>query len=185
MTISLARRSWLLLICFLVLPGCNSGSSGGGTTAAPLSSNARLSGLSMSAGEFDQIFQSVLNDYTATVSFLTPTTTATPTPEDPNATVTVNSAEVASGETSAKITLDEGANTISVVVTAVDGVTTASYSIDVTRETAATFAQQAYVKASNTDAGDWFGAVALSGGHARGRCIRGGQRRDRHQRRSG
>jgi hypothetical protein len=125
---------------------------------------ARLSDLSFSAGEFDQIFQPSLTGYTVTVSLLIPTVTVMPIPEDPNATITVNAADVASGEPSQKLTLDQGINTIDVVVTAIDGTTSEIYSIDVTRLTAASFGQTAYVKASNTDEFDAFShALALHG----------------------
>jgi len=123
-------------------------------TAPALSSNARLADLSISAGEFDQIFQSNLTDYTATVSLLRSTTTVTATLEDPNATLTVNGAAVASATVSGKFTLDVGSNSITVSVTAEDGVTQATYTIDVTRQTVASFAQRAYIKASNTQVPD-------------------------------
>jgi hypothetical protein len=112
----------------------------------------------------DQIFQSSLTDYTATVSLLRSTTTVTSTLSDPNATITVNGTASAAGVASAKITLNQGSNTITVVVTAEDNTTTTTYTIEVTRETAASFAQRAYIKASNTDALDGFGLrVALDG----------------------
>ena len=47
--------------------------------------NAQLARLTMSVGGFDQIFQSSLNNYTATVSLFGPTTTVTSKPTDPNA----------------------------------------------------------------------------------------------------
>ena len=116
-----------------------------------------MNNLSLSAGDFDQIFQPAQTDYTATVSLLRSTTTVTATPSDPNTTITVNGAAVAAGSLSAKISLNEGSSSITAMVTAEDGVTTTAYTIDVTRETAASFAQRAYVKASNTEAGDFFG----------------------------
>jgi len=137
---------------------------GGNGTGPALSSNARLADLSISVAEFDQIFQSNQPNYTATVSLLRSTMTVTPVTEDANASVTVDGMQVVSGTASGDITLDEGANTIALIVTAEDAVTTSTYTIDVTRQTAAGFAQQAYVKASNTDSADQFGnAVALSG----------------------
>ena len=113
----------------------------------------RLSELSISAGAFDQIFQPSLNDYTATVRFLIASTSVTATTEDPGSTVTVNGASVASGEASEAVSLAQGINTINVVATAEDGVTTATYTVDVTRQTVEQFAQQAYVKASDTTPG--------------------------------
>ena len=158
------------IYCFLlILAGCGGGGAPG--SAAPtLSSNARLANLSLSVGAFDQIFQPSLADYTATVSLLRSTTTVTATPEDPNAAVTVNGVRVTSGVASPKITVNLGSNTITVVATAEDGVTTATYTIEVTRKTAASFAQQVYIKASNhthgpgDDLGMQFGSsVSLQG----------------------
>ena len=57
-----------------------------------------------------------------------------------------------------------GENTLTVIVTAEDGVTTGTYTVTVTRESASEFAQQAYIKASNTGSGDQFGySLPLSG----------------------
>ena len=150
-----------LVACGLlsIVSAC-SGSSGGGVEVPPPpppSSDADLTNLSLSAGDFDQIFQPAQTDYTATVSLLRSTTTVTATPSDPNTTITVNGAAVAAGSPSAKISLNEGSSGITAMVTAEDGVTTTAYTIDVTRETAASFAQRAYIKASNTEAGDFFG----------------------------
>ena len=161
------------LIVLTLLTGCGSGSgsgSGGGggggnnnLQAAP-ATNADLSDLTLSAGPLDQAFQASQTSYTATVGFLITVTTVTPTTGDANATVTVNGVVVISGTASGAISLDEGSNTITVIVTAEDGITTKTYTVDVTRQTAASFAQQAYLKAFNADAGDLFGfSVALSG----------------------
>jgi len=153
----------------LLLVGC--GSDDSGTPA--LSSDATLADLSISAENFDQIFQSNQTDYTATVSLLKSTTTVTAMTAHPNASVLVNGILVDSATKSGKFTLNHGGNAITVVVTAEDGVTTDTYSIEITRQTVASFAQQAYIKASNTngvllpccdDIGDQFGiATALDG----------------------
>ncbi|MBI3597593.1 MAG: FG-GAP repeat protein, partial [Nitrospirae bacterium] len=59
--------------------------------------------------------------------------------------------------------LSEGANTLNVEV-ATGGGASEVYTVTVTRQSATSFGQQAYVKASNTNAGDEFGnSVALSG----------------------
>ena len=156
----------LFLIFLFLLAGCNSGggSGGGNNNNAVLAANADLSDLTLSAGPLDQVFQANQTSYTATVGFLIATTTVTPTTDDPDATVTVNGQAVISATASDSIMLDEGLNTIKVIVTAEDGITTRTYTLDVTRQTAADFAQQAYLKASNIDAGDQFGfSVALAG----------------------
>jgi Cadherin-like beta sandwich domain/FG-GAP repeat len=128
------------------------------------SSDATLADLVLSAAALDQIFQSSSTSYTATVNFATTSTTVTATTSDAAATLTINGVATASGAASGAINLNEGANTITVAVTAEDGTTTSSYTIEVTRQAAGNFAQQAYLKASNPDADDEFGfGAAISG----------------------
>ena len=55
----------------------------------------------------------------------------TPTTSDANATVTVNGVTVASGAASSAIPLSPGSNTITIVVTAQDGLTKTTYKITV------------------------------------------------------
>jgi hypothetical protein len=133
------------------------------TRAAP-STDATLSGLTLSSGVLEQVFQSSQLAYTADRGYLQQSISVIPVANDANATLTVNGAAVASGSPSAAIALIEGDTLISVVVTAQDGTTTQTYTVTVTRASAASLAQQAYLKASNAEAGDEFGySVALSG----------------------
>lgn len=124
--------------------------------------NTRLSKLDISAAPLDQIFQPTLLDYTATASLLRSTTTITAVAEDPRSVVRIDGVELHEDE-SPKLTLEEGANTFTVEVTAVDGVRTAAYTVAVTRSSALAFGQRAYIKASNADAGDAFHLVAIDG----------------------
>jgi len=129
-----------------------------------LSSDATLSDLSVSAGDFDQVFQPGVTSYTGTASFLTTSTTIEAKTSDPSATLTIDSVPISSGTASNAFQLVEGSNVFAVEVTAEDGVSTLTYTVDYTRRAVTSFAQQAYVKASNTGTGDGFGyAVALSG----------------------
>lgn len=121
-----------------------------------LSDDATLSSLTLSQGELDQIFQSSLMNYTATAGFLQTAVRVTATANHMNATIMINGTTVASGMESDVISLSEGQNTITVTVTAEDGVAIESYIVDFTRQDAASFAQRAYIKASNTDAADNF-----------------------------
>jgi hypothetical protein len=122
-----------------------------------LSGDATLSSLTLSQGDLDQIFQSSLMNYTATAGFLQTTVRVTAVANDMNATIMINGTTVASGVESDDISLSEGQNTITVTVTAEDGIATESYIVNFTRQDAASFAQHAYIKASNTDAADNFG----------------------------
>ncbi|KAF3984849.1 MAG: autotransporter domain-containing protein, partial [Methylococcales symbiont of Hymedesmia sp. n. MRB-2018] len=90
--------------------------------------------LTLSAGTLDPAFDSDETDYTANViNTVTSLTVTATTSTDSTASVTVNGNSVTSGEASADIDLDVGANTITIVVTAADGITTEDYTIIVTR----------------------------------------------------
>jgi len=134
------------------------------TRLAGVGSNADLTGLVPSADALDQIFQSSSTAYTMTVNYLVAGIRLTPTMSDSAATMKVNGQTVANATASQVIALAEGQTVINVVVTAQDLVTTKTYTITVTRQTATAFAERAYIKASSSGAGDEFGnAVAISG----------------------
>jgi alpha-tubulin suppressor-like RCC1 family protein len=97
------------------------------------STNANLSGLTLSAGFLNPTFTSGTTAYTANVLFASSSITLTPTVADGAATVKVNNVTVASGSPSGGISLNVGDNTITTVVTAENGTTTRSYSVVVTR----------------------------------------------------
>lgn len=140
------------------------GSSSDSPTTVDLSSNASLSDLSISVSSLDQDFQSSLFSFTASVGFLATTITVTATSTNANASISIQDIVVLSGESSQPIDLIEGSNTISIVVSAEDSATTQIYSVYVTRASAPSFAQQAYLKASNANTSNSFGfSVALDG----------------------
>jgi len=102
-------------------------------TKTALSTNAALSGLSLSSGTLSPAFTSGNSVYTSSVNNATASITVTPIVADATATVTVNGATVSSGTASGAISLNVGTNTINVDVTAQDGVTKQTYSVAVTR----------------------------------------------------
>ncbi len=102
-----------------------------------VSSNADLSALSLSSGILDQPFDPDVTSYTADVVNEVASIAVTPTVADGTATVTVNGTLVSSGTASGAIALSVGDNTINVVVTAQDGITTKTYTVTVTRDKAA------------------------------------------------
>ncbi len=106
------------------------------TRAAPVSTVATLSGLVLSQGTLDPVFASGTTSYTASVGNAVTSLTVTPTVTDANATVTVNTVPVLSGNASGAINLTVGSNIITVVVTAEDGTTTETYTVDITRAAA-------------------------------------------------
>ncbi len=99
-------------------------------TRAP-SDNADLSDLTLSNGTLAPAFVSSINNYKAAVNYID-RVTITPTTSDPNATLTVNGAAVISG-TPVPVRLVNGINTITTVITAQDGVTSKTYTVNLTR----------------------------------------------------
>ncbi|WP_439541629.1 cadherin-like beta sandwich domain-containing protein [Hyphomicrobium sp.] len=103
------------------------------TVNRALSANADLSSLSLSQGSLSPAFRSGTTSYTASVANSVTSFTIKPMVDDAGATVTVNGSSVASGSPSGPISLNVGANTIPIVVTASDHTTTKTYSIVITR----------------------------------------------------
>ena len=122
-----------------------------------------LEALSVIDVNLDQTFQANQPDYTASVGFLAKSIQLKAIAIDPGASITVNNVTVGADNLSQLVALAVGTNpAINIVVT--QNTVSKSYSLVVTRALAATFAQQAYIKASNTGDNDEFGySVALSG----------------------
>ncbi|SHN37867.1 cadherin-like beta sandwich domain-containing protein, partial [Mucilaginibacter sp. OK098] len=99
-------------------------------SAPPLST---LANLVLSSGTLAPSFASGTFNYTASVVNTVTSIKVTPTTSSPTATVTVNGTTVASGSVSASIPLALGANAITVVVTAAGGISTNTYTVNVTR----------------------------------------------------
>jgi gliding motility-associated-like protein len=98
------------------------------------SSNATLANLVLSSGSLSPAFTSGAVNYTASVTNNISKITVTPTTSNGKATVKVNGTAVTSGSASASLPLNVGNNTITMVVTAQDGITTQSYVILVNRQ---------------------------------------------------
>ncbi len=103
-------------------------------SVTPVSSNADLSNLVLSAGVLAPAFGSATS-YTASVANGINSITITPTSAESHASITVNSNTVVSSSPSAAIPLNVGDNTITTTVTAQDG-TTKTYTVIVTRAAA-------------------------------------------------
>jgi len=98
-----------------------------------VASDAILANLTISNGALTPGFSSTNYTYTDAIANLTSGITVVPTVDDPNATITVNGNLVASGVRSSSIPMSVGANTVTIVVTAQDGVTTQTYTVTVNR----------------------------------------------------
>ena len=104
-------------------------------TVTRQSTDATLSALTLSSGSLSPSFASGTLAYTAAVANSTSSLLVTPTTNDANATVTVNG-----NPATTPVPLAAGANTVTILVTAQDGVTTQSYTLAVTRDAALTVA---------------------------------------------
>ncbi|MCW8877987.1 MAG: cadherin-like beta sandwich domain-containing protein [Kangiellaceae bacterium] len=130
-----------------------------------LNDDATLAGLSLSTGSLSPQFDSSQFDYSASVAFSVNQIRVTPTASYGKASILVNGANIVSGEQSDEISLAEGENTITISVLASDNETELTYTIRVDKMEASEFAQQAYLKASNTGVMDFFGNhLAMEGG---------------------
>jgi len=102
------------------------------TVTRAKSSNADLSGLTLSSGVLSPSFSSGTLSYTTSVGNEVSGLTITPTVADSTATVKVDGTAVKSGTASGSVPLSVGPNTITVLVTVQDG-TPKTYTITVTR----------------------------------------------------
>ena len=114
--------------------GTSDSSSGGSTTT---STDATLSGLTLSTGTLSPAFAAGTTSYTVSVANTVTALTLTPTVDTSGATVTISGAAVTSGSASASQALAVGTNAIAIVVTAADGSTAETYTVTATRAAAA------------------------------------------------
>lgn len=126
-----------------------------GVSLSVLSTNANLSALTASQGTLSPAFVANTLTYSTTVPNSASVITFTPTSASSAATILVQGSAVTSGATSNSIALAVGTNTITILVTAEDGVTTRSYSVSVTRETAVQSWRQS-----------WYGSSSATGDSA-------------------
>jgi len=97
------------------------------------SSDATLNTFQISNGTLTPAFAAGTTTYADTIANFTSSITALLTTTDPNATVTINGTPVTPGLRSPSFPMVVGNNTLSIVVTAQDGVTTKTYTINVNR----------------------------------------------------
>ena len=102
-------------------------------TRRPDLTNASLSGLTLSSGTLIPVFDGDTRSYKNVVSESLTNITVTPTALVTGATIAVNGSPVSSGASSGSITITPSVdNIITIVVIAKDGVTTKSYTVNVT-----------------------------------------------------
>jgi Tol biopolymer transport system component len=98
------------------------------------SSDATLRSLTLSSGTLFPSFAPDNLVFTSGVPNSVASITVTPTVNESHATVTVNGQSVTSGSPSQAIPLNAGDNTITILVTAQDGITTTAYTVTETRQ---------------------------------------------------
>ena len=108
--------------------------AGPSATFNVLSSDATLSNLALNAGLLTPSFSAGVTSYTRNLVNGVQAVTIVPTTNDPGATVLVNGTEaLASGATSDPLPVSVGSNTITILVTAADGITTQTYTLTLIR----------------------------------------------------
>jgi len=103
------------------------------TVTRALAPNATLSALTLSSGTLSPVFSANTSQYAANVANSITSVTITPTVFRSGSSVTIDGLSVTSGTVSGAIPLNVGANVITIIVTAQDGVTTKTYKVTVTR----------------------------------------------------
>jgi alpha-tubulin suppressor-like RCC1 family protein len=118
----------------------NGASSSGTANGADFSfttpdTNANLSSLLLSAGTLSPAFDSSVLAYAVAMPNPTASFTLTPTTSSGGATLTINGSAAASGTPSTPITFSGDNATVSIVVTAADGITLKTYTLNISRNT--------------------------------------------------
>lgn len=103
------------------------------TVTITRAANVNLGTLSLSAGTLVPPFSPAVTTYNLSVPNLTTSTTVTASVADSTSTMTINGQSVPSGQAFGPIALAVGQNAVAILVRAVDGVTTKTYSVTITR----------------------------------------------------
>ncbi len=115
----------------------------GAVEAQTGSSDASLSELSLSGVTLSPAFAGATTSYTASVANRVSSTTLTATQNDAAATLAISPDDAAPSTAGYQVSLDVGSTTVTVKVTAVDGTTTQTYTLTVSRAAAAAPATRA------------------------------------------
>lgn len=120
---------FILSIIITSITGCGSYFSGDNDSAPAADNNAYLLDLSVSEGTISPAFDREITAYTVDLANSISSIIITPSAEAESASITVNGESVTSGAEYGPVSLDVGANSIIIIVTAVDRVTTKTYTI--------------------------------------------------------
>jgi len=103
------------------------------TVNRPPSNNNNLATLTLNSGVLTPAFNATITSYTVKIPNTQTSVTVRPSASDPDATITVNGEKLVSGAASFPLSVSVPVN-INIAVTASDGVTTQTYTIQATRQ---------------------------------------------------
>jgi len=122
-----------------------------GVLTVSAGNNANLAFLTISSGSLSPGFAATTKAYTDTVTNAVDRISVTPTLSDVAANLQVNGTQVGSGNSSTFIPLSTGNNTITILVTAQDGVTKNTYTVTVYRPVAVSAITASNIMSPNGD----------------------------------
>ena len=113
--------------------GSSSTVNGADMTFTTPDTNANLAGLTLSSGTLSPVFSGSVPTYAELMPNATSSFTVTPTASSSLAGITVSGTAVTSGAASASIAFSGSTATVSIVVTAQDGTTSQTYTLNISR----------------------------------------------------
>ena len=113
--------------------GSSSTVNGADMTFTTPDTNANLAGLTLSSGTLSPVFSGSVPTYAVLMPNATSSFTVTPTASSSLAGITVSGTAVTSGAASASIAFSGSTATVSIVVTAQDGTTSQTYTLNISR----------------------------------------------------
>jgi hypothetical protein len=132
-------RFLALVALGLILSACSGGNNNGVEafkSVTPPSDDAALAALSASPAVLAPAFSPEVTHYTASVNDAVDSVQIVASVRNAGAIQTLNGEELASGGSGSTVALQSGSNLITIQVTAVDGSSTHSYQLEITREAA-------------------------------------------------
>ena len=173
-TITIIRRVVnisLILIGFGLVTACSGGGGGGVndllSDVLPPDDDTppQLTSLSIDSAPLDQVFQSDLQDYTATAPFLVNAAQITAVADSPDTIISINNVGASAGTATDSVPLTAGETAVvTITLVAADASNENSYTVAINRQSSDAFASQIIVNSVTPDADDRFGQkIALDG----------------------
>lgn len=125
-----------LVFCLVSLSACGGGGGEATPNDPPKSSNANLSALEPSDGTLSPAFSTETTGYSLALPYAVTEISFVVTASDNRASLIVEGISIQNGGSTSPISLNVGVTAVEIVVTAEDGTTKRTYSVDVSRDTA-------------------------------------------------